>query len=294
MNVQRREAVDLCAMAKQGVVIAAVAAVVAAVSTALYVLTRPPAVEVKKTAKTAGEPEAAKSATDLSLTREQLLAIFQEITARMQHVVMRLAEEEQRVSQQSGGAGQVHKQQEIQRYLMARFEEAMRDIETQVYSKFKTDEAAVREAVKYYEKDEDLIKTISTLKALYNAVMGQSQDLPAVPDHLTMDKLLDVLKGTMVVLRSCAEKIRDQLLKEGVDLKADPQGFTAKFQPKYARAVEAERAKLLKEHGIQKETELQAAVVKYQNNASFQTELKKLTDFHNQKMAELGFGSATA
>ena len=238
-------------MAKQGLIIVAATAVVAAVTAALYVLTRPPPVQEKKQAESSTVEKGAKSASELSLTREQLLGIFQEITARMQHVVMRLAEEEQRVSQQAGGTSSMQKQQEIQRYLMARFEESMREIETQVYSKFKTDENAVRAAASYYEKDEDLVKVISTLKALYNAVMGQSQDLPAVPDHLTMEKLLKVLQGTMSVLRSCAESIRDQLVQEGVDLKADPQGFTAKFQPKYARAVEVERAKLLKAHGIQ-------------------------------------------
>lgn len=245
-------------MAKQGVVVAVVTAVAVMVSVAMYVLTRPPPVQEKEKAKTAEDSKGAKAATELSLTREQLLSIFQEITARMQHVVMRLAEEEQRVSEQSAGSGQMHKQQEIQRYLVARFEEAMREIETQVYSKFKTDEAAVRAATLHYEKDEDLIKTISTLKALYNAVMGQSPDLPAVPDHLTMEKLLDVLRGTMAVLRSCAEKIRDQLVQEGVDLKKDPQGFSARFQPKYARAVEVERAKLLSEHGIKQVRPLSA------------------------------------
>mmetsp|Transcript_10413 Transcript_10413/g.13005 ORF Transcript_10413/g.13005 Transcript_10413/m.13005 type:complete len:287 (-) Transcript_10413:1697-2557(-) len=277
----------------QNILIAGVVTAVAACTAVLYLLTRPPAVE-RKRASGSGSGKAmdskAKSEEELQLDLKKLLAIFHDITTRMQHVVMRLAQEEQRVAQQRAQRGQPPNAQEIQRYLIARFQEAMGEIETQVYGKYNTNEEQVRAAVDFYEDDKELVKAVYTLKSLYNAVMGHQQDLPEVPEHITMQKVLQVLEGTMELLRSTAQEIRDELAGSGVDQHTSPQEFSMQFQPLYAAAIEKARAKLLKDNGIEQDTVLQAAVVKYQQYEEFTVALKKLTEEHNAKMHELGFG----
>lgn len=66
-----------------------------------------------------------------------------------------------------------------------------------------------------------------------------------------MVKVLQVLEGTMELLRTTAQEIRDELAGTGIDQVSNPQEFSLKFQPLYAAAIEKARAKLLKENGIE-------------------------------------------
>ena len=92
-------------------------------------------------------------------------------------------------------------------------------------------EAQVKSATEKFDKDGDVQRAITQLKTVYNAVMGAPQsELPKVPEFMTREKTLEILKLTMDILREKAEKISAELEGKGFDRKKDAAKFQRQFQ----------------------------------------------------------------
>ena len=123
-----------------------ITATAAAGALLVYSLTRPPsrststaparaATQNKEVSSTSGSNVgsggSAGPASTEPISKDVLCKVFQDITTRMQQVIMRLAQEEQRIMQSNAGSGITSEQ--LQRFLIQRFQEGVAEVETEVY-----------------------------------------------------------------------------------------------------------------------------------------------------------------
>ncbi|CAK9063788.1 Uncharacterized protein SCF082_LOCUS32975, partial [Durusdinium trenchii] len=177
---------------------------------------------------------------------------------------------EQKVRQTLQEQGKQITNAEMEQYLMSKFRQAMSE-----------------EATRFYESDEDFTKVLNKLKMLFKAVTGQSQtELPEVPEHVTMDKVLTVMSETMEGINVVLETINEELQASGLD--PESQEFKKQLQERYMGQVAKLRSEVQEKHGIGEEL-LHAAVLKYQKVESFQQQLMMLSNAHQQRLEKVGF-----
>eukprot|EP00924_Labyrinthula_sp_SR-Ha-C_P006182 snap_masked-scaffold_54-processed-gene-1.65-mRNA-1 protein AED:1.00 eAED:1.00 QI:0/-1/0/0/-1/1/1/0/297 len=253
----------------------------------IYSLTRRPK-STKQKALTSANQQNLETVEILPI--ETLVKIFGEITLQMQSLILKLAQEEQQILQR-GNLNLTN--QQLQDFLLNRFQDAVTLIEEKVYKSHDTFEQQVKVSCEKHEDDPKLKSSIEQLKSVYGAVMNagkpQEAENVSLPDFLTRDKTLEILVATMAILRSEAASVSKALERQGFSREKDAAKFQAEFQGRYGKAVEKKRDALYEKEKIESDMIMQAAVRKYQFDAVFQEQLKKESFAHNEKMVAMGF-----
>lgn len=262
----------------KAILVGVIAVTAATAGLVVYMLTRPPKIS-KSTPPLKAEVK--------DLTKDEVCKILQEITVGVQQVIMQLANEERQIMSTAGA--QKLTPEQLQGYLLKRFQESVAEVEKKTYKDNNVDEESIKIASEKYETDPDVKRAVQQLKSVYGAVMGGNPaDLPPVPDFLTQEKTLLILEDTMKVLRDEAQTVIAHLKSIGIEREKDQSKYQVEFQKLYGKQVEESRKKLYEKNGINDDLLIQAAVVKYQGDPSFQHQLKESSDKHNKLMGSLG------
>lgn len=215
-----------------------------------------------------------------SLKKEQLLTVLEAITTQMGQVVMQLAKLEARIRQESQQNGRALPEDQLATYLMGQFEEAMKAIENQVYTKHQTTEDEVKLATEYYEEAEDKeVKTaVSKLQELYRVMTGGGMSDVEIPESLTVEKFIEIMKETMESLNVAMEEVCLEV-KE-----LDPSNKEEEINQRYVKRADALSTEIHEKHGITREV-LQAAMMKYQQEPSFLMTMAELQKTQAERFA---------
>jgi len=221
--------------------------------------------------------DASVKASDVTpkVSKEDLLAIFEAIIQQMSQIVIQLAKIEQKVRQESATAGKEIPEESLGAYLMNQFEEAMKAIESQVYKKYKTNEEEVQVATEYYSDDKEVQAVVSKLKQLFRVITGQQEQMEptmAVPDDLTVEKMIEIMEETMEAMNVAMEETCEEIKEE--DYPAG-QEFQVAINQAYVKKADEVTQKIHDKHGISREL-LQSAMLKYQSDAAFITKMQEL------------------
>ncbi|KAF0774710.1 hypothetical protein AaE_001588 [Aphanomyces astaci] len=218
-----------------------------------------------------------------SLPKEQLLAILGVISTQMGQVVMSLASIEQKIRQESSQSGRRLPEDQLAAYLMGQFEEAMKAIESQVYTKYTTTEQDVTVASEYYESIEDteVLAELSKLRELHNLITGSGAMDVEVPEDLTLDKFLFIMEETMESLNVAMEEVCQEVKL------LDPVDKEEAINQRYVKKADQLSNDIHQQHGLSREV-LQAAMMKYQQETAFLTRMAELQRVQAERFAAAG------
>ncbi|ETW10126.1 hypothetical protein H310_00500 [Aphanomyces invadans] len=218
-----------------------------------------------------------------SLPKDQLLAILGVISTQMGQVVMSLAAIEQKIRQESSQSGRRLPEDQLAAYLMGQFEEAMKAIESQVYTKYNTSEQDVTVASDYYESIEDpeVHAELRKLRELHNLITGSGAVDVEVPEDLTLEKFLVIMEETMESLNVAMEEVCQEVKL------LDPVDKEEAINQRYVKKADQLSNQIHQEHGLSREV-LQAAMMKYQQEAAFLTRMAELQRIQAERFAAAG------
>lgn len=214
------------------------------------------------------------------LDKERLCALFTDIVKHMQTIVMQLAHAEQQIKAQADVP-----EDELAKYMMIQFENAMKTIELQLYEKYDTTEAEAQEVAKLHEEDSDFKPIVKKLQAIYSAVSGQMVTVD-IPDFLTLELMSTIMEKIMQGMTFTMETLVNEVRAElGPDV--GKEELVKVVNKQYTARVEALRNQLFDQSGLTQDV-MQAALVKYQHNAEFAAKMEELTQAQKEKFVELG------
>ncbi|CAK4661944.1 hypothetical protein LEN26_001449 [Aphanomyces euteiches] len=238
----------------------------------------------ESTEQGAEESKAASSnAAVPSLPKDQLLAILGVISTQMGQVVMSLAAIEQKIRQESAQSGRRLPEDQLAAYLMGQFEEAMKAIESQVYSKYNTTEQDVTVASDYYESIEDpeVHAELRKLRELHNLITGAGSLDVEIPEDLTLEKFLSIMEETMESLNVAMEEVCQEVKL------LDPVDKEEAINQRYVKKADQLSNDIHQHHGLSREV-LQAAMMKYQQEPAFLTRMAELQRVQAERFAAAG------
>ncbi|RHY35426.1 hypothetical protein DYB32_000099 [Aphanomyces invadans] len=201
----------------------------------------------------------------------------------MGQVVMSLAAIEQKIRQESSQSGRRLPEDQLAAYLMGQFEEAMKAIESQVYTKYNTSEQDVTVASDYYESIEDpeVHAELRKLRELHNLITGSGAVDVEVPEDLTLEKFLVIMEETMESLNVAMEEVCQEVKL------LDPVDKEEAINQRYVKKADQLSNQIHQEHGLSREV-LQAAMMKYQQEAAFLTRMAELQRIQAERFAAAG------
>ncbi|KDO31363.1 hypothetical protein SPRG_03980 [Saprolegnia parasitica CBS 223.65] len=225
----------------------------------------------------------APSASLPSLPKDQLLSILTIISTQMGQIVLSLANIEQKIRQESAQSGRSLPEDQLAAYLMGQFEEAMKAIEAQAYSKHNTSEDEVRIATEYYESVEDpeVHAAVGKLQELYRLITGAGAADVEVPEDLTLEKFLIIMEETMESLNVAMEEVCQEVKL------LDPEDKEEAINERYVKKADQLSAQIHEQHGLSREI-LQAAMMKYQQEPIFLQRMTELQHIQSQRFAAAG------
>ncbi|KAH9157347.1 hypothetical protein AeRB84_000819 [Aphanomyces euteiches] len=226
---------------------------------------------------------ASSNAAVPSLPKDQLLAILGVISTQMGQVVMSLAAIEQKIRQESAQSGRRLPEDQLAAYLMGQFEEAMKAIESQVYSKYNTTEQDVTVASDYYESIEDpeVHAELRKLRELHNLITGAGSLDVEIPEDLTLEKFLSIMEETMESLNVAMEEVCQEVKL------LDPVDKEEAINQRYVKKADQLSNDIHQPHGLSREV-LQAAMMKYQQEPAFLTRMAELQRVQAERFAAAG------
>lgn len=215
------------------------------------------------------------------LPKEQLLSILETICTQMGQVVVQLAKLEAKIRQESSQSGRSLPEDQLASYLMGQFEEAMKAIESQVYAKFQTTEDEVKAATEYYEEeqDEDVANGVSKLQELYRVMTGGGFSDAEVPEDLTLEKFIAIMRETMESLNVAMEEVCLEVKELNPENKEDA------INQRYVKRADALSNEIHAKHGLTRAV-LQAAMMKYQQQPEFLMAMTELQQQQAQRFAQ--------
>ncbi|OQR99679.1 hypothetical protein ACHHYP_05088 [Achlya hypogyna] len=218
-----------------------------------------------------------------SLPKDQLLSILTIISTQMGQIVLSLANIEQKIRQESAQSGRSLPEDQLAAYLMGQFEEAMKAIEAQAYSKHNTSEDEVRIATEYYESVEDpeVHAAVGKLQELYRLITGAGASDVEVPEDLTLEKFLIIMEETMESLNVAMEEVCQEVKL------LDPEDKEEAINERYVKKADQLSAQIHEQHGLSREI-LQAAMMKYQQEPIFLQRMTELQHIQSQRFAAAG------
>jgi len=216
------------------------------------------------------------------LSKASLIKVFQQITAQMERVILRISQLEQQILQKAQQDEQDVDQNELRESMMSEFTGAMKEVETRVYEHLGVTEAEVEQATNYFNDDADFQAVLKTLRRKYSLFTGQGVE--DVPDYVTMELIMDVMSETMQKMTAAMEEVFNQTKAE---MNVGTEAFAQTLQQRYVEKIGVLRQKVQKKYNIDQDL-LQAGVIKYQNNPEFQRKMVELTTEQSEAYKKLG------
>jgi len=179
------------------------------------------------------------------ITKATLIKVFQQITAQMERVILRISQLEQQILQQAEMQGQEVDQNELRESMMGEFVNAMKDVETRVYEHLNVNEADVEQATKYFNDDADFQTVLKTLRRKYSLFTGQGVE--DVPDYVTMELIMDVMAETMHAMTAAMEEVFAQTKAE---MPMGTDAFAQNLQQRYVERIGVIRQQVQKKYNI--------------------------------------------
>jgi len=249
------------------------------------------AAAVKSSAKTASAkkaedpsdlPEDVESEEAPRISKSTLVKVFQQITAQMERVILRISQVEQQILAKAQQDNQEVDQMELRESMMAEFASAMKEVEARVYEHQSVTEVDVEQATNYYNDDPEFQAVLKTLRRKYSLFTGQGVE--DVPDYVTMELIMDVMSETMKLMTAAMEEVFNQTKAE---MPVGTEAFAQTLQQRYVEKIGALRQKVQKKYNIDQDL-LQAGVIKYQSNPEFQQKMVELTTEQSEAYKKLG------
>jgi len=216
------------------------------------------------------------------ISKATLIKVFQQITAQMERVILRISQLEQQILQQAQAEDKEVDQNELRESMMAEFAGAMKEVETRVYEAMGVTEAEVEQATNYYNDDPEFQAVLKTLRRKYSLFTGQGVE--DVPEYVTMELIMDVMSETMRLMTAAMEEVFNQTKSE---LTVGTEAFAQTLQQRYVEKIGVLRQKVQKKYNIDQDL-LQAGVIKYQTNPEFQRKMVELTTEQSEAYKKLG------
>jgi len=216
------------------------------------------------------------------MSKSTLIKVFQQITAQMERVILRISQLEQQILQQAQEQNQEVDQMEFRESMMSEFATAMKEVETRVYEMTGVTEAEVEQATNYFNDDAEFQAVLKTLRRKYALFTGQGVE--DIPDYVTMELIMDVMSETMRQMTAAMEEVFTQTKSE---LTPGTDAFAQTLQQRYVEKIGVLRQKVQKKYNIDQEL-LQAGVIKYQSNPEFQKKMVELTTEQSEAYKKLG------
>ena len=243
-----------------------------------------------KSTQSAASPASTEStkASSSTLSKTDVLAMYEQITKNLDGVILETANYEQRILEQiNQSEGQMTQadQDNFRLHIIAFFKEKMREMEKKIHAAFKTtEEAFIDASLVVYKDDPQIAAAMHALQQKFSLFTGEGQTDP-LPERVTMELILQVLGETlegmsekMIESHSIAiEKFPDQ----------QSEGFARCIQELYMPRVEEVRVRVCKKYDIDQQT-LQAGIMQYRAEPGFETALKAHTDKQKQVFLSLG------
>ena len=230
-----------------------VAALAMAVATAFAVLYATAASAKKQTASSSKEavgdpsdlPEDEEVGEAPRISKATLIKVFQQITAQMERVILRISQLEQQILQQAQQQDQEVDQMELRESMMSEFATAMKEVETRVYEAMGVTEAEVEQATNYFNEDAEFQNVLKTLRRKYSLFTGQGVE--DVPDYVTMELIMDVMSETMKLMTAAMEEVFTQTKSE---MPVGTEAFAQTLQQRYVEKIGILRQKVQKKYNI--------------------------------------------
>lgn len=255
----------------------------AVVAYTVYAAPSKKAVASKGAAEDPSELEGETEETEApKLSKATLIKVFQQITAQMERVILRISQLEQQILQKAEQEGQEVDPNELRESMMAEFANAMKDVEARVYAQLSVTEAEVEQATNYFNDDAEFQNVLKTLRRKYSLFTGQGVE--DVPEYVTMELIMDVMTETMRLMTAAMEEVFNQTRAE---LSVGTEAFAQTLQQRYVERIGALRQMVQKKYNIDQDI-LQAGVIKYQSNPEFQRKMVELTTEQTEAYKKLG------
>jgi hypothetical protein len=179
------------------------------------------------------------------LPKNTLLEVFVQITNQMEKVILKVSQLEQQLVNQAAQEGQQVDYEQFRQLMMNEFKNSMKDAETRVYAHYKVTEAQVEASATFFADDADFQQVLKTLKRKFALFTGQGGE--DVPEHVTMQLVMDVMSETMTRMTAAMEEVFNQTRENHV---VGTDAFNQALQTRYVERVGVIRAKVQKKYNL--------------------------------------------
>ena len=161
--------------------------------------------------------------------------------------------------------------------LHARYEDVLTATCKQCNEEFGVTEEIVSQSSKKYRDDPEIAAAIQDLQDLEERIAtgGASVNNTKIPESLTKEKTLAVLKRILLAQRAVFAQVLFQCQSQGASEK--------EFQTQLMDALEKCSARVLEMEHLS-DPELQAAVQKYSDDSAFEKELNEMQEEHQREL----------
>jgi uncharacterized FlgJ-related protein len=232
--------------------------------------------------QSASEPAPVKS-TAPALPREDVIRFFQDLTERMQQVIVHLAEKDQAI-RSNPELRKSFSMESIQELLLEEFEDTMKQHEAKLYEERGFTEEQIKNATETYAEDEDFKKVVTKMQQLYGAMRGEPQEVPEVPAELTAPKLLaycrELFDSTSDVMEECVKCV-------SASKPESQEVFQRMLNEMFVKRVDDVRVQMEKKYAFSQEV-VQQALVQYLPDPHFRAEYEALRKRQGERFAQMG------
>ena len=192
-----------------------------------------------------GRPPAEEQRSGQVISKAALVEIFNEITSEMSRVIVQIGQMEQALLQQAAEANKQIDPEGLRDHLLQEFTLEVREAEASVYARHGVTQTDVEAAAKYFHDDADFQAAVKTLKRKFALFTGQGSD--DVPEHITMELIMEMLSETMMKMTAAMEEVFHQTKEKSA---VGTEAFNAQLQSAYVERVGSIRQKVQKKYGV--------------------------------------------
>jgi hypothetical protein len=218
-----------------------------------YFLLKRPVVEKKNDANNNNTTDNTTTTTNSTkeektkpvIPKQALCEIFREVTKEMSKVIHAIGMLEQQFLEEAAQGGRNVDPDVLREHLINKFITDVKEAEGQVYSRYGVTQADVEAAAQYFHDDADFEKEVKNLRRKFALFTGQG--IEDVPEHVTMELVMDVLSETMMKMTAAMEEVYYKT-KEAHEV--GTEAFAQTLQTSYVEKVAVIRSKVQKKYDI--------------------------------------------
>ncbi|KAK8809748.1 hypothetical protein WA158_000691 [Blastocystis sp. Blastoise] len=226
------------------------------------------------------------------ITFETMIAIFKEIGDNAETLAQAIGQNQAQIAATVGGNNELAIQ-----ILSQQFQSSLAEIETQVYTKYKTTEEEVVKNSKLLNDDIDFKRAVFPLRVVASLFTGVEPDNveELLPADMTIEKTLKVFEAVNQLSFTCLKDSLDEYIKEnnlaGMDeakhlLETDENAQVTILQ-NFSKKTEEARDSVFSKYGVDK-TIFQIAIANYGQSPEFAEGMQKLNSSMQENFASLG------